>query len=97
MASLHRDIELYVDEHDRHQTQAILADLVVSALTCVVRSNGFGIVLAQAVTVNPMFTQLANQSAKSQYVDHLDRYMRLALKAQDQCRATRETLAATGG
>ena len=29
----------------------------------------------------------------TEYVDHLDRYMRLALKAQGQCRATLETLA----
>jgi hypothetical protein len=50
--------------------------------------------MAQAVTPNAMFTQLANQSIQSQYVEHLDRYMRLALKAQGQCRATLETLAA---
>jgi hypothetical protein len=50
--------------------------------------------MAQAVTLNAMFTQLANQSIQSQYVEHLDRYMRLALKAQGQCRATLETLAA---
>jgi hypothetical protein len=46
------------------------------------------------VTLNAMFTQLANQSTQSQCVDQLDRYMRLALKAQGQCRATLETLAA---
>jgi hypothetical protein len=52
------------------------------------------LLMAQAVTLNAMFTQLANQSIQSQYVEHLDRYMRLALKAQGQCRATLETLAA---
>lgn len=49
---------------------------------------------AQAVTLNTMFTHLANMAANTEYVDKLDRYMRLALKAQGQCRATIETLAA---
>ena len=48
---------------------------------------------AQAVTLNTMFTHLANLAAKTEYVDRLDRYLRLALKAQGQCRATLETLA----
>ena len=47
----------------------------------------------QAVTLNTMFTHLANMAVKTEDVDHLDRYMRLALKAQGQCRATLETLA----
>ncbi len=48
---------------------------------------------AQAVTLNTMFTHLANLAVKAEYVDQLDRYMRLALKAQGQCRATLEALA----
>ena len=48
---------------------------------------------AQAVTLNTMFTHLANLAVQTEYVDRLDRYMRLALKAQGQCRATLETLA----
>ena len=47
----------------------------------------------QAVTLNTMFTHLANMAVQTQSVDHLDRYTRLALKAQGQCRATLETLA----
>ena len=47
---------------------------------------------AQAVTLNTMFTHLANLAAKTESVDQLDRYLRLALKAQGQCRATLETL-----
>ena len=49
---------------------------------------------AQAVTLNTMFTHLAHRAASAEYLDQLDRYMRLALKAQGQCRATLETLAA---
>ena len=49
---------------------------------------------AQAITLNAMFTQLAFHSSKMTLVDHIDRFTRLALKAQGQCRATLETLAA---
>ena len=48
---------------------------------------------AQAVTLNAMFTQLAFEAAKMNIVDHVDRFTRLAFKAQSQCRATVETLA----
>ena len=48
---------------------------------------------AQAVTLNTMFIHLANLGAKTEYVDKFERYLRLALKAQGQCRATLETLA----
>ena len=49
---------------------------------------------AQAVTLNAMFTQLAYHASKMTIVDQIDRFTRLALKAQGQCRATLETLAA---
>lgn len=48
---------------------------------------------AQAVTLNAMFTQLAYQTSRMTIVDQIDRFTRLALKAQGQCRATIETLA----
>jgi hypothetical protein len=48
---------------------------------------------AQAVALNAMFTQLAYQTSKMTIVDQIDRFTRLALKAQAQCRATLETLA----
>jgi hypothetical protein len=41
-----------------------------------------------------MFTQLAHQASTMTFVDQIDRFTRLALKAQGQCRATLETLAA---
>jgi hypothetical protein len=48
---------------------------------------------AQAVALNAMFTQLAFEASKMNIVDHIDRFTRLAFKAQSQCRATVETLA----
>ena len=48
---------------------------------------------AQAVTLNAMFTQVAYQASNMTIVDQIDRFTRLALKSQGQCRATIETLA----
>jgi hypothetical protein len=51
---------------------------------------------SQAVALNAMFGELARRSALNmgEYIEASERYMRLALKAQGQCRATLETLAA---
>jgi hypothetical protein len=49
----------------------------------------------QAHTLDTIFNELARRSQANmgQYMDAADRYMRLALKAQSQCRASIETLA----
>src|SRR5262245_48980612 len=55
-----------------------------------------GLLLAQAVTLNAIFVRCAQHARaylNGQYVEALERYLRLALKAQGQCRATLETLA----
>jgi hypothetical protein len=51
---------------------------------------------AQASALNAIFLQLAQRSHVNlgEYINAAERYMRLALKAQSQCRATLETLAA---
>ncbi|MGH6634623.1 MAG: hypothetical protein ACRED0_00280 [Gammaproteobacteria bacterium] len=48
----------------------------------------------QAHSLDAIFNNLARRAIKAEYMDNLDRYLRLALKAQSQCRATLETLAA---
>lgn len=50
---------------------------------------------SQAITLDAMFTELARRAAlnMSEYVNAAERYGRLALKAQSNCRATLETLA----
>jgi hypothetical protein len=50
---------------------------------------------AQAYALDAIFGSLARraQSNMGEYINAADRYMRLALKAQGQCRATLETLA----
>ena len=51
---------------------------------------------AQTVALNTIFAEMARRSALNlgEHLDASERYMRLALKAQGQCRATVETLAA---
>lgn len=50
---------------------------------------------AQATTLDSMFTELARRAALNmgEYINAAERYGRLALKAQSNCRATLETLA----
>jgi hypothetical protein len=52
--------------------------------------------VAQAAALNAIFSELARRSALNmgEHLDAMDRYMRLALRAQSQSRATVETLAA---
>lgn len=51
---------------------------------------------AQAIALDAIFSEMARRSAMNlgQHLDASERYMRLALKAQGQCRATVEALAA---
>ena len=50
---------------------------------------------SQAITLDAMFTELARRAALNmgEYINAAERYGRLALKAQSNCRATLETLA----
>lgn len=50
---------------------------------------------AQAMTLDALFTDMARRSGNNmgEYIDAAERYMRLALKAQANCRATLEALA----
>jgi hypothetical protein len=50
---------------------------------------------SQAITLDSMFTELSRRTALNmgEYIDAAERYGRLALKAQSNCRATLEALA----
>ena len=54
------------------------------------------LLMTQANTLDAIFNELARRAASNmgEYMDAFERYLRLALKAQSQCRATLETLAA---
>lgn len=84
---------------DKHQTP-IMASTAAIAVAMTAARNGdkampSDILSAQAVVLDTMFTELARRSAANigQYIDAADRYMRLALRAQANCRATLEALA----
>lgn len=48
---------------------------------------------AQAAALQTIFTSLARRAHSQEYLKHLETFLRLALKAQSQSRATLETLA----
>jgi hypothetical protein len=50
-----------------------------------------GMLMIQAHTLDAIFNTLALQASRAKYMDELDRFLRLGLKAQSQCRATLET------
>jgi hypothetical protein len=57
---------------------------------------GEALLTGQAVALNAIFSELARRAALNmgEHLGATEAYMRLALKAQNQCRATVETLAA---
>jgi len=66
---------------------------------CELASNGDlgrteAVLVAQAHTLDAIFHKLARKATHSEYLNQLEVHLRLALKAQSQCRATLETLAA---
>lgn len=59
-------------------------------------SRAESLLITQAHTLDAIFNELARRSALNmgEYINAAERYLRLALKAQSQCRATLEALAA---
>ena len=53
-----------------------------------------GLLASQAVVLNAIFVHLAQLGKQATLLDHYEKHMRLAFKAQAQCRSTCETLAA---
>jgi hypothetical protein len=68
---------------------------VTSAATDGDVSMASKILAAQAITLDSMFAELARRAANNmgEYINAAERYGRLALKAQSNCRATLEALA----
>ncbi len=55
--------------------------------------RGEAMLTTQAHTLDAVFNNLAQRAINAEYMDNLDRYLKLALRAQSQCRATWEALA----
>lgn len=50
------------------------------------------VLMCQATTLDRLFANLAQRAIVQSNMDHYDRFMKLALKAQNQCRMTLESL-----
>ena len=83
---------------DKHQAPITASTAVIGETMAAARKGDKAMpsdmLAAQAVVLDTMFTELARRSAANmgQHIDAADRYMRLALKAQANCRATLEAL-----
>lgn len=49
--------------------------------------------IAQAAVLNTLFANMLSRAGQSKFVENMERFIRLGLKAQSQCRTTCETLA----
>ncbi len=74
---------------------------LVNALTEQTRASGDGdlkgagaMLTAQAHVLDALFNRLTRIAMNAEYLDTADRYLKLALRAQSQCRATWEAISA---
>lgn len=77
------DLTSYAEELTRHADAVKAGDL--SAVETML--------ITQANTLDMIFNQLARKSAHCEYMNQMEAHLRLALKAQSQCRSTLEALA----
>ena len=83
---------------DNHEVNALARELQrqADAVSGGNMTRAEGMLIAQAHTLDEIFNNLARRAHLNmgEYINAAETYMRLALKAQSQCRATLETLAA---
>jgi hypothetical protein len=81
---------------DTHDVNALAAELgqQVRALNSGDMRRAEGLLIAQAHALDAIFTTLARRATAQDSLHHWETYMRMAMKAQAQCRATLEALAA---
>jgi hypothetical protein len=78
------------------ELNALVAELSVQAAAATAGDlqRAEGMLVAQAHTLDAVFNNLARRAIIEEYLPQYETHLRLALKAQSQCRATLETLAA---
>lgn len=81
-------------ELDLTESMAVMVEQVNKARSGDL-SGGEGMLMAQAVALDSIFNELARRAALNmgEHMQAMETYVRLALKAQSQCRTTLETLA----
>lgn len=95
----------YMTAHAMRAYAGFSKDMMsVSSVDNELRANGDAVVsgdlgrvermmVAQAITLDTIFANLAERASRQEYLKNMEIYMRLAMKAQAQCRATAEALA----
>lgn len=82
-------------QKDTHDVNALAAELgrQVDAVNGGDLRRAEGLLIAQAHALDNIFANLARRSTGQQLLAQWEAYMRMAMKAQNQCRMTLETLA----
>lgn len=79
------------------QKPQALADNLKTAVEQVVLKDNMtrpeSMLMSQAESLQAIFVNLARRAKNQEYIKNIDRFLKLAFKAQSQCRATLETLA----
>jgi hypothetical protein len=88
-------LRAYSNQSGEVQATDMLAELVKAGDEIVAGDMGRmeRMLAHQAITLDTMFNTLAKRSASQEYMKQMEAYMRLALKAQAQARATVEAMA----
>lgn len=78
------DVPILVDHLRKHAAAVNSGDM----------TQAEAMLLNQATALQTLFARLAERAMWQEYMPNIEAYMRLSLRAQNQCRATLETLAA---
>jgi hypothetical protein len=83
-------------QKDTHDVNELVAELgrQVDAVNGGDLSRAEGLLIAQAHALDNIFSNLARRATNQEYLKQWEAYMRMAMRAQNQCRMTLETLAA---
>jgi hypothetical protein len=82
-------------QKDTHDVNELVSELgrQIDAVNGGDLARAEGILIAQAHALDNIFANLARRATNQEYLKQWEAYMRMAMKAQNQCRMTLETLA----
>jgi hypothetical protein len=83
-------------QKDTHDVNELVTELSrqVEAVNSGDLARAEGMLIAQAHALDNIFSNLARRATSQDYLKQWEAYMRMAMRAQNQCRLTLETLAA---
>lgn len=83
-------------QKDTHDVNELVAELSrqVEAVNAGDLARAEGMLIAQAHALDNIFSNLARRANNQEYLKQWEAYLRMAMRAQNQCRMTLETLAA---